>query len=106
VSTTSTDYDYYWYIRKKGTRYYLGLVNENGDAIATASLDIDIYYDEIPDELDDQADTLPIPLQFEWGFIKGVAAELMLMSSKDGLDVTLRRELQREYEKTKCLSLR
>ena len=98
MSTTNTDYDYLWYIRKKGTRYYLGIVNESGDAIATADLDIVIYYDEIPDELDDQSDTMPIPLQFEWGFLKGVASEVMLLADK--ADVNLRRELQAEYERT------
>ena len=100
MPTTNTDYDYYWYVRKKGTRYYLGLVDQDGDAIGTSSLDIEIYYDEVPDELDDQDDTLPIPIQFEWGFLKGVAAELMAMSNSGALDLQLRREFQNEYEKT------
>jgi len=99
MSTTNTEYSWYYYIRKKGTRYYLGLVNENGDEVSGA-YDIDIYYDEIPDDIDEQDDTFPIPVQFELGFIKGVAAELMAMSGKDAYDVRLRNEYAREYAKT------
>jgi len=105
VSTTSTDFDYYWYIRKKGTTHYLGLVNQDGDAIATADLDIDIYYDEIPDDVDEQSDTLPIPIQFELGFLKGVAAEVMALSGKDVMDVRLRNEYMAEYERTKAKAI-
>ena len=98
MSTTNTDFDWYYYIRKKGARYYLGLVNENGVAV-TSAYDIDIYYDEIPDDLDDQDATFPIPVQFELGFIKGVTAELMSMSGKDNYDYYLRNEYLREYRK-------
>jgi len=100
MSTTSTEYTWFWYIRKKDTRYYIGLVNEYGDAPTTGGYDLDIYYDEIPDDLDAQSDTFPIPVQFELGIIKGVAAELMAMSGKDVLDIRLRDEYKAEYEKT------
>ena len=104
MSTTSTDFDWYYYIRKKGTRYYIGLVNENGDD-PSGAYDIEIFYDEIPDDLDDQDATMPIPVQFELGFLKGVAAELMSMSNKDAIDIRLRNEYMAEYEKTVAKSL-
>ena len=99
MATTNTEFSYYYYIRKKGTQYYLGLVNDDGDAVASAQ-DIVIYYNEIPDDVDDQDDTLPIPIQFELGFLKGVAAEVMSMSGKDAYDVRLRNEYISEYNKT------
>ena len=102
--STNTDFDWYYYIRKKGTRYYIGLVNQNGDE-PTAAYDIEIFYDEIPDDLDDQDDTMPIPVQFELGFLKGVVAELMSMSNKDVLDIRLRNEYMAEYEKTVAKAL-
>lgn len=99
MSTTNTDYSWYWYLRKKGTRYYLGLVNQEGDAPASA-YDIEIYYDQIPDELDDNDDLMPIPVQFELGLVKGVVAELMSMSNKDYYDLQLRNQYIVEYENT------
>ena len=102
MTTTNTSFSYFWYIRKKGTRYYLGIVDNNGDAIATGSLDIDLYYDEIPDDLSSQDATMPIPVQFELGFIKGIAAELMSMSNvkSDPINIQLRNQYLREYEDT------
>ena len=98
MSTTNTDYEYYYYIRKKGTRYYIGVVNNNGAAIGTSNLDIEIFYDEFPDEITDNDTLLPIPTQFELGFIKGIAAELMAMSSSDTLDVHLKNQYIVEYQ--------
>ena len=51
MSTTSTAYSWFWYIRKKGKNWVLGLVNEDGDAPTTADLDIEYWYNEIPDEV-------------------------------------------------------
>jgi len=96
--STNTDYSWYWYVRKKGTKYYIGVVDNNGDA-PTSALDIEIYYDEIPDAVDDQDDTFPLPDQYEMGLIKGVAAELMLMSpGKTSADILLRNQYIAEYE--------
>ena len=63
MSTTNTDYDWHWYYRRRGRRGYIGLVDENGDDPASA-YDIDIYYDEIPDEITDDDTTIPIPPEF------------------------------------------
>jgi len=99
MATTNTAFTWFWYIRKKGTRYYLGLVDDNGDDPAGAYT-IDLYYDEVADDVTTQADLFPLPQQFETGFIKGVVAELMAMSSKEGLDFALRSQYIREYEDT------
>jgi len=99
MATTNTDYDFFFYIRKKGRRYYLGLVDQNGDA-PTSAYTIDIYYDEISDEVLTDDDVFPIPAQFEMGIIKGVAAELMAMSSKQAVDISLRRDFERAFEQT------
>ncbi len=99
MATTNTAFDWYWYIRKKGKRYYLGLVDNNGDD-ATAAYDIEIFYDEVPDDLDEQDDVFPLPAQFELGFAKGIAAELMGMSDKKELDIVWMNKLERAYNKT------
>jgi len=98
--STNTDYVWYWYVRKKGRRYYVGLVDENGAAPA-GTYDIEIYYDEIPDEITEQDDNLPIPKQFELGFAKGVAAELMAMSENKGTESAAIKQMAliRNYEK-------
>jgi hypothetical protein len=82
MSTTNTDYSYYWYIRKKGKNYYLGVVDDNGDAIGTADLDIQIFYDEFHDEISSTQDTLDIPIQFELAFVKGCANEILQMQGQ------------------------
>jgi len=97
MSTTNTDYAWYYYVKKKGARYYIGLVDENG-AAATAAYDIDLYFDELPDDVTTQDSTFPLPQQFQMGFVKGVVAELMAMSGKDEFDVMLRNQYRREYE--------
>lgn len=77
MSTQNTDYSWYWYVRKKGRKYYLGLINNDGDD-ASGAYDIDIYYDEIPDEYTSDDETFNIPVQYEKGVIKSVAAEIMV----------------------------
>jgi len=98
MSTTNTDYAWYYYIRKKGRKYYLGLVDENGDD-PTGAYTIKTYYDQIPDEFTTDDDTFTIPVEYEYGIIKAVAAELMPMMSQD-YDKSLRREFQGEYIET------
>ena len=95
MSTTNTDYSWYWYIRKKGRKYYLGLYNDQGDAPASA-LTIGVYYDEIPDEVDANDDTIPIPPQFEMPIIKAVAAEYLTM--KKDSDKSLIALWRQEYK--------
>jgi hypothetical protein len=95
MSTTSTDYSWFWYVRKKGARHYLGIVDENGDA-PTSALTIEIWYDEFADELTSQDSILPNPPQFNFGILKGVAAELMAMSEKP--NDRLIEKYEREYK--------
>ena len=78
MSTTSTEFNWYWAIKKKDRQYYLRLFNENGDA-ATAAYEIEITYDEIPDEVDSDGNTIPIPIEYEMPIIKAVAAEIATM---------------------------
>lgn len=99
MATTNTDNTWYYYIRKKGRKGYLGLVNENGAATSQA-LTLNIYYDEMPDNVTNQDTILPIPPQFELGFLKGVVAELMAMSDKENLDMVKKRDFDREYRET------
>lgn len=94
MSTTNTDNTWYWYIRKKDKNYYLGLIDNNGDAPDTADLDIEIWYDKLPADVDADGDSLEIPIQFELGFVKGCVYELLLMYGKNRLD------LKDAYEKT------
>ena len=86
MSTTSTTYDWYWYIRKKGRQMWLGLVDENGDAPSSV-LEIEIIAEVLPNWVYDDDDFLPIQAQYEGALAKAVAAEIMLMSSSAPLDV-------------------
>ena len=79
MSTTSTDSSWFWYFRKKGKNGYLGIIDRSGDAPDTAGYDIEIWYDEIPDEITSGDDNLPIPVQFEHGFSMGCVYDLLRM---------------------------
>lgn len=95
--STNTEFTWYWYIRNKGRRKYLGLVNRAGDD-PSGAYTIEIYYYEVPDEVTADDDTIPIPQQYEMGIIKGVAADLM--AQEKDYDKVLRREFQIKYNET------
>lgn len=78
MSTSSTKFTWKWYIRKKGKNYVLGLVDNEGDAPASA-LTVEVWYDEIPDEVTSDDDALPIPTQFEHAFTQGCVYEVLKM---------------------------
>jgi len=102
MTTTNTSYGWYWYVRKKGKRYYLGIVNDQGDAPASA-LTIAITTDNIPSEISSEDSEIPIPKQFELGFIKGCAAEILKMDTDPNVGkIDLFRN---EYEQTKYKAL-
>lgn len=82
MSTTNTDNKWYWYIRQKETTGYIGIMNGEGAATTTASLNIDIWGYSAPTEITTDSDVLPIPPEFELGFIKGVASEIIQMFGK------------------------
>ena len=94
MATTNTDYNYYYYIRKKGRNWYLGLVDNAGAAIATADLDIEIWYESLPAEITSENEDLPIPRDAEEGFVKGCVYELLLAMGVE------RPSYKREYEDT------
>jgi len=100
MTTTNTDYNWFWAVRKRGRRYYLLLVDNNGDAPASAITDgIELWYDEMPDEITSDDTTIPIPPQYELPIIKACAAEVIAQDGK--LDETLAvkiRMFQKEYE--------
>ena len=81
MSTTNTDSEWYWYIRRRGKKYYIGLVDANGDAPST-TYDIEIKFDRFFDEATDDDTVLDVPIQFEPGVLKGVAAEILSMEEK------------------------
>ena len=98
MSTTNTDYAWHYFIRKKGARRYLGLVNESGAAPSTALTDaLVIHYDEIPDEYTSDDDSWKMPDQYELSIIKGVAAELIMMDPS--ADQGLAAKYDYEYER-------
>jgi len=78
MSSTNTDHTWYWYIRNKGKRGYIGIVNESGDACDTADYEIKIYYDQIPDEVDENSE-IPIPTQFENVIAMGCVYDILRM---------------------------
>ena len=81
MSTTNTNYEWYWYLLKKGRYWTLGLVDENGDSPDSA-LEMEIICEKLPDDLTSDDDILPIRTEHELGFAQGVAAEIMKMSKR------------------------
>ena len=98
MSTTNTDYSWYYYLRNKGKRLWLGLMNEDGDA-PTSALEIKIYADKLSTEITDDDSILPLPSQCELAFAKGIAAEIMCMSETSPKDILAL--YKKEYEDMK-----
>lgn len=96
MSTENTEYSWYWYQRTKGKRWYLGIVNNNGDD-PSAAYDIEVYFDKIYDEITSNDDDIPVPLEFEEALIKACVAELLLMDGNSKLEYRIR-EYRKEYE--------
>ena len=67
---------YYWYIRKKGGNWYLGVTGSSGDAIDGSST-VKVHYHEMNDAISSRDDIIEIPEQFELGLMKGCADELL-----------------------------
>lgn len=85
---------FYWYIRKKGTNGYIGIVDAVGAAPTTADLNIDIWYDKIPDEITSDDDTVPLAYEWHEGLLKGVVYEYLMMQG------IKRPEFKQEYQET------
>jgi hypothetical protein len=51
MSTTNTDGTWYWYIRLKEDRGYIGIVDNDGDPTDTSAYTIQIWGDQTPDEV-------------------------------------------------------
>lgn len=86
MSTTNTAHSWFWYVRKKGKNHQLGLVDESGAAISTASLNIEYWFDEIPDEVTNDDADIPIPTEFEHGFAMGCVYEVLRMQGVKDLN--------------------
>ena len=84
---------WYYYIRTKGVDWIIGLVDRNGKAIGQASIDLKIFYDEIPLDVLDEDAIMPIQSEFELAFVKGCAAEYL---SQEGV---IRKDLFDAYDK-------
>lgn len=95
MATTNTSSKWHWYVRGKGANRYLGIVDDEGAAPTTA-LDIDIWYNSVPDEIASDDDTLGIADAYMMGLIKGVAGEIMQMS---GIVSPLTATYQRDFER-------
>ncbi len=89
MATTNTQHTYLWYIRKKGKNHVLGLIDEDGSAISTASLNIEYWYDEIPDEVLSNNDTIPLPVEFEHSFAMGCVYEILRMNGVKDMNYRL-----------------
>lgn len=78
ISTNSTDKSWFWYVRKAGKNWVLGLIDHTGTAPASA-LDIEYWYDKVPDEITSEDDIIDVPIEYEHGFLMGVVDEVMRM---------------------------
>jgi len=85
MGTTSTDERWFWYIRQKESTGYIGIIDDDGDAPATADLNIDIWGYEVPAEVTTDGSVLPVPAELELGFLKGCVDELLQMHGSDNI---------------------
>lgn len=76
MATTSTTSTWYWYIRKLGKNWVVGLV-DSGGAATTSVLTVDFWSNGIPDELTSDNDEFPIKRAFEHGFAMGCVDEVL-----------------------------
>jgi len=77
-SSVNDNTPWYYYLRRKGRKGHIGLVDGKGNAISSASINLKIFYEEIPDEIDDDDDIIGIPEEFLFDFAKGCAYEYLL----------------------------
>lgn len=97
MSTTNTSFKWYWYVRNVGNRGYLGIIDENGDAPSTASLDIDVWHKEFPDEITSDDDAIGIPQEYLFAIAKGLASEVIKATL--GTPTNLTQQFDIEYER-------
>jgi hypothetical protein len=81
MATTNTTKSWHYYIRKKGKNWVIGLVDDAG-AATTSALALEVWYDEIPDEITSDNDDIPIPSEFEHAFAMGCVEEILRMNGK------------------------
>ncbi len=96
MATDSTTKTFMWYIRNKGKNSVLGIIDSDGAVNATAGLNIEYWYTEIPDDITSDNDTLPIPLEYEDALLSGVVYELLKLSGIN--ERSYRREFERGME--------
>jgi len=81
MSTTNTTNDrWFYFVRLKGTRFNLGIVDETGTAPTTAGLDITVYYSKFPTEIDSDSQQIGLPSEFLHVLAKAVASEILKMN--------------------------
>jgi len=95
-TTNTTNANWFWYQRRKGARGYIGIVDQDGAAPTTANLDITIWYNNFPDTIESDNDTIGIPEEFIFGFAKACAAEVMRMN---GVVSNLTQIYDQEFER-------
>lgn len=76
--STTNNSPWYFYIRRVGRNWKIGLVDKDGDAHTSDGIEIKLYYESLPDEIEDDEVVLPIPEEFLFGFAKGCAYEYLL----------------------------
>jgi hypothetical protein len=82
MSTLSTSQSWFWYIRKRGKNWVLGLVDGDGEPPSTADLDIEYWYDEVPDEITSDDDEIPIPAEYEHALAMGCVYEILRINGE------------------------
>lgn len=97
MPTDSTNSRWFYYIRLVGARFYLGLVDDLGAAPTAAGLDIDIYYQNFPDEITSDNDIIALPTEFMHALSKAVASEIIKMNG--GVNA-LTQQYDFEWERT------
>lgn len=93
ADTVENNSPWYYYLRRKGINWKIGLVDQDGAAIDSGSLTLKLWYEEIPDEIGDDDDILPLHKEFIYRFAKGCAFEYLL---SEGIILS---EYKSEYEK-------
>jgi len=89
---------WYYYIRMKGKHWRIGIVNEDGEAIDEAGLNIEVWHTSMPTEVVSINDELPISDEHVEGLLKGVVYELLMMNGNAKVPRDIMRQYKIDYE--------
>lgn len=85
-TTTTNNSPWYFYVRRVGPNWKLGIVDKDGDPHTTADIEIKIYYEKLANEIESDNDLISIPLEHLANFAKGCAYDYLQLEGVERKD--------------------